>query len=94
MGGKGMTQLLLGFGGGILLGLRWNVSVLFPATLFTIVFMIATGGLSWPNTGLIVLVTTAVQAGYIGGVAARQFASRVPSADRWRLSLHRGLKLR
>jgi hypothetical protein len=77
-----MTQVLLGFGGGILLGLRWKFAVLYPATLVVVVFMIGTEGLNWPNACLIVLVITAVQAGYICGVAVRELTRCLPSADR------------
>src|SRR6202030_2761693 len=78
-----MMQILIGFGGGILLGLRWKVLVLCPVTLLVASFMIATAGLSWHNAGLIVLMITAVQAGYICGVAAGGLANRTSSADRW-----------
>ena len=61
--GEVMTEVLLGFGGGILLGLRWKFAVLYPATLLVAVFMIGTTKLSWQNAGLIVLVITALQVG-------------------------------
>jgi hypothetical protein len=83
-----MMQMLIGFGGGILLGLRWKVWVLCPVTLFVAAFVISTQGLSRANAGLIVLVITAIQIGYICGVFA-QLAGRTPSVNRWRLSLHR-----
>jgi hypothetical protein len=80
-----MIQVLIGFGGGILLGLRWKVAVLYPVTLLVAAFMITTGDLSWRDAGLMVLVITAIQVGYICGVAARGLANRTSSAARWRL---------
>jgi hypothetical protein len=80
-----MIQVLIGFGGGILLGLHWKFAVLYPATALVAAFMITTQGLSWQNAGLIVLVITAIQVGYICGVAARALASGTSSEDRWRL---------
>jgi hypothetical protein len=77
-----MTPVLIGFGGGILIGLRWKVLVLCPVTVLVAAFMIVTDGLSWHNAGLIVLVITAVQAGYICGVAGWVLANRKFSADR------------
>jgi hypothetical protein len=77
-----MTPVLVGFGGGTLIGLRWKVLVLCPVTLLVAAFMIVTEGLSRHNAGLIVLVITAVQAGYICGVATRVIANRTFSADR------------
>jgi hypothetical protein len=87
--GEMMMQILIGFGGGILLGLRWKVAVLYLVTLLVAAFMITTEGLNWQNAGLIVLVITAIQVGYICGVAARGLATRLPSVNRWRLDLHR-----
>ena len=87
--GEMMTQVLIGLGGGILLGLRWKFVVLYPATLLVAAFMVSTEGLSWPNAAQIVLVIAAVQAGYICGVATRGLATRNSSAERWRLGLHR-----
>ena len=84
-----MMQILIGFGGGILLGLRWKVAVLYPVTLLVAAFMITTEGLSWQNAGLIVLVIAAIQVGYVCGVATRALANRTSSADRWRLIFHR-----
>jgi hypothetical protein len=84
-----MVQVLIGFGVGILFGLRWKYLVLCPVTLLVAAFMIVTEGLSWQTAGLVVLVIAAVQAGYICGVAARVLANRTSSADRWRLSLRR-----
>jgi hypothetical protein len=84
-----MVQVLIGFGSGILLGLRWKFPVLFPVTLIVAALMIVTEGLSWQTAGLIVLVITALQAGYICGVAARVLANRTSSTDRCRPSLRR-----
>jgi hypothetical protein len=83
--GGNMIQVLVGFGGGILLGLRWKFVVLYPATVLVAAFMITARGVSWEDAGLIVLVITAIQVGYICGVAARGLANRTSSVDRWRL---------
>jgi len=80
-----MTQIVIGFGGGILLGLRWKFAVLYPAMLLVAAFIISTQGPGWQNAGLIVLVITAIQVGYICAVAACGLATRTSSADRWRL---------
>jgi hypothetical protein len=69
-----MIQVLIGLGGGILLGLRWKFAVLYPVSLLVAAVMITTQGLSWQNASLIVLVITAIQVGYICGVAARGLA--------------------
>jgi hypothetical protein len=66
-----MSQVLLGFGGGILLGLRYKWPILCPATLLVTGFMIGIGGLNWQNAVLIALVIAAMEAGYICGVFAR-----------------------
>lgn len=84
-----MTQVLIGFGGGVLLGLRWKFVVLMPATLLVAAFMIVAEGLSWQNASLIVLVITALQSGYICGVAAGELVRLVPSPGHWRPVLHR-----
>jgi hypothetical protein len=84
-----MAQILIGLSGGILLGFRWKFAVLYPATLLAAVFMIATGGLSWANAGLIILVIAAVQAGYVGGVAMRERGGLASSEERWKFGLHR-----
>jgi len=83
-----MTQVLMGFGGGILLGLRWKFMVLYPATLIVAAFMIVAEGLSWQNVGLIALVITALQAGYICGVGTWELARRAPSIGRPILHRH------
>ena len=85
--GENMAQVLIGLGAGLLLGLRWRFAVLYPATLVVAIFGIAAGGINWPNAGLIVLVITAVQVGYVGGIAAR--AGRLSSDEAWRFGLHR-----
>jgi hypothetical protein len=87
-----MTPVLIGFGSGILIGLRRKFTVLFPATLLVAVFLIVMEGLSWHTAGLIVLVITAVQAGYICGVTARVLANRAFSADRTARSGSPGLR--
>jgi hypothetical protein len=87
-----MTPVLIGFGGGIVIGLRWKFPVVFPVTLLVAALMIVTEGLSWHNAGLIVLVITAVQAGYMCGVAARVIANRTFSADQTARSRSPGLR--
>ena len=82
--GEMMTQVLIGLGSGILLGLRWKFAVLYPATLLVAISVIATGGLNWSNAGLMVLVMVAVQVGYVGGVAAR---SLLP-VEGWKFTKH------
>ena len=84
-----MTQVLIGFAGGIILGLVWRAVVLYPAILLTIVYMISTSGVSWSNAGLILLVVTALQGGYLCGVAARGVAGPARSANRWRVTFNR-----
>ena len=84
-----MTQVLIGFGGGILLGLRWKFMVLYPATLIVAAFMLVAEGLSWQNAGLIALVITALQAGYICGVATWELVRRVPFTGHRRPIFHR-----
>jgi hypothetical protein len=84
-----MTQVLIGFGAGILLGLRWKFMVLYPATLLVAAFMIVAEGLSWQNASLIVLVIIALQAGYICGAATWELVRWVPSPGHWRPILHR-----
>ena len=69
-------QMLIGLGGGLLLGLRWKVAVLYPVTSLVAAFMIITEGVSWQNAGLIFLVITAIQVGFLCGVAARELANR------------------
>jgi hypothetical protein len=86
-----MTPFLVGFGGGILIGLRWKFPVLIPVTVPLAAFMVVTEGLSWQTAGLIVLVITAVQAGYICGVTARVLANRAFSANRTAPSRSPGL---
>jgi hypothetical protein len=82
-----MMQMLIGFGGGLLLGLRWKVAVLYPVTSLVAAFMIITEGVSWQNAGLIFLVITAIQVGFLCGVAARELANRTSSEGGWRLIL-------
>jgi hypothetical protein len=84
-----MTQVLLGFGSGVLLGLRWKFQILYPAVVLVGGVMIGVGGLSLENAGLTVLVIAAIQAGYICGAFARQLTGRIPSVNRWPLGLHR-----
>jgi hypothetical protein len=79
-----MMQILTGFGCGILLGLRWKLAALCLVTLFAAALMIVTDGLNSQNVGLIVLVITALQAGYLCGVAVRELATRISSAGRAR----------
>jgi hypothetical protein len=76
-----MAQVLIGLSIGILLGLRWRSEVLYPATLLVAIFMIATGGLNWPNAGLMILVIAAVQVGYLGGVVALERLSPIRGGE-------------
>jgi hypothetical protein len=84
-----MTEVLIGLGGGILLGLRWRFAVLLPTIIVIIVTMISTGGLSWSNLGHVVLAIVAIQVGYLCGVAMTTIAGTVRSAKGWRTTLRR-----
>ena len=67
--------LALSFGG-ILLGLRFTVWVLFPTMILVIVSMISTGGVSWLNAGHILLALVAIQGGFLCGITANAMAER------------------
>jgi hypothetical protein len=72
--------LALSFGG-MLLGLRFTVGLLFPIIILVIVSMISTGGVSWLNAGHILLALVAIQGGYLCGVAAAAMAEDAPAAS-------------
>jgi ABC-type Na+ efflux pump permease subunit len=73
---------LIGLGVGVLLGLRFKVLVLIPVTLAAMM-LLATAGLNWSNAGWMLLTAIAIQAGYLLGVIAREYAANFPHVD-WR----------
>jgi hypothetical protein len=84
-----MTEQLIGLAGGILLGLRWKYTILFPSIFVVGVTMICIGGVSWSNAGHLLLAIVALQAGYLCGVAVRPIAGGPRFANNWRATLHR-----
>jgi hypothetical protein len=87
--GDDMTEVLIGLGGGVLLGLRWKIAILLPTIVAVVVMMICVGGLSWSNLGHVVLATVAIQAGYFCGVAMQPIAGALRLAKGWRATLRR-----
>ena len=73
-----MAAPLIGLGVGVLLGLRFKVLVLIPVTLAAMM-LLATAG----NAGWMLLTAIAIQAGYLLGVIAREYAANFPHVD-WR----------
>jgi hypothetical protein len=82
-----MMIVLIGLAGGLLLGLRFKFLVLIPATLMVAMASLATGGVNWSNAVATLLVMTALDIGYLCGVAARGFSRR--GADDRRVMVHR-----
>jgi hypothetical protein len=82
-----MTEVLIGLGGGLLLGLRWKCTVLFPSMIVVVVMMICIGGVSWSNAGHLLLAIVAIQAGYLCWVLARPITGAPRFANR--ATLHR-----
>jgi hypothetical protein len=81
---------LIGLGVGFLLGLRFKAVVLVPVVLAAVIFLMASGGLSWSNIGWTALSVAAIEAGYLVGLVARQIAAKFVRLDwhqisRWRL---------
>jgi hypothetical protein len=70
---------LIGLGVGVLLGLLFKVLVLIPVTLAAMM-LLATAG---PNACWMLLTAIAIQAGYLLGVIAREYAANFPHVD-WR----------
>jgi len=64
--------IAISFVGGVLLGLRWRYTVLFPTMLLLGPPLFLLGGLSWATAGQAVLAMTAIQLGYLHGVAVRR----------------------
>ena len=79
---------LVGLGIGFLLGLRFKATVLVPAVIAAIIFLMATGGLNWSNVGWTVLTVVAIEAGYVMGLIATSRPLKVlldwHQISRWR----------
>jgi hypothetical protein len=77
---------ILGFLCGILLGCRFDFLILIPACLlgwFLAGISGMIGGLSWTSLLVeIVLVTTALQVGYIGGILAQWMVRSKPAVPK------------
>jgi len=69
--GANMIQIIIGIAGGMLLGVRWKCTVLYVTIPIVAVVMTVIGGVSFSNMSQMLLDITAIQVGYVFGVAVR-----------------------
>jgi hypothetical protein len=84
-----VMTIAISFMGGVLLGLRWSYSVLFPTLLLVGPTMFSLGGMNWTTVGQVVVAMTAIQLGYLSGVAVRSIGASQTTTGKLRGTIQR-----
>jgi len=74
---------------GVVLGLWWRYTVLFPTILLVGLALFSLGGLSWATAGQFVLAMTALQVGYLGGVSMRGIGTSQTTTGKFHRTIQR-----